>query len=895
MSDLFAWFQNYLNLSKLTAVTVPGMVVAFALILVLGPVPCQDNKACPFCASTLKPIADASATVTGGGSSQTSGASADDKSSKGNTSNKSPTTKASGAKQTKIAFIEVKSASWGDDEKLTKKEGTVESAIGDKNRAIENACKNVPQGAYAYTRRWFDGKSDPEFAVAETNDENQGKTFIPFSELNSYINSCKGQLDSATAILRKKNPPVTPPTQSSLAALNKSLDDLQDAANAADPSTASTTWVHVLRGTWGEAGVTKAADSQFPSLDDLTGGPYTQVLEKIDEQACSSIPRGIVPSSLIVLSDDGSKKDVTDEVKKANKQAQDLVRVSALLKDLNSCNADLQIVIAGLARAQSSLSSIVTQNTTDLGTLSGNLLSNQQAGERLVASDLQDKVKHKTTSLVAAQQELKAMQNASAAVQSLQTSVQGMLNQLNNPTTSATKSNAVEDVFQAIEQNLLKFLLFSLIVGQILDPLQRGAISFFGPRRSFFGAFNKVYGQWGDGEFRYGDRRLEPWVSNDAQGTIDSRADQGRDGSPPSEVAQALLRPNAAGRTFRVDRNIYDRNYAIGAGFITQNEAQIIEDDYFTQSQLTSGLMLPMLLLSVCLAIRFICCSASASQPDNRLMSVLLSSAAITFGVVLGVLLMVVTLLVGSAKYWKVFRDGITTARHGFNEARARGKERKKSRESWTSKTANKSDDPYDSLKSEQKHGEPLEIEARVSSSFSMGRLLFMSIIFIAFVALWVSATIILNLPKDYQGITSGQLAVAAMPAMTLGLLWIGGLDRLHKYYSELEARIAGNILRLQKNTEDKFIDLMSDKVAACALKEKADTLIKARQSLANCLKDIPCDDKTKDVVTGQDKSLDAVEADSSAKPTNPADQHAGSVAPPLSAADSTGDEATPE
>jgi hypothetical protein len=41
MSDLFAWFQNYLSLSKLTAVTVPGMVVAFALILVLGPIPAR--------------------------------------------------------------------------------------------------------------------------------------------------------------------------------------------------------------------------------------------------------------------------------------------------------------------------------------------------------------------------------------------------------------------------------------------------------------------------------------------------------------------------------------------------------------------------------------------------------------------------------------------------------------------------------------------------------------------------------------------------------------------------------------------------------------------------------------------------------------------------------------
>jgi len=60
MPNLFAWFQNYLNPSKLTAVTVPGMVLAFALILVLGPIPCQkkDFKSCPYCVSTLKPVKD---------------------------------------------------------------------------------------------------------------------------------------------------------------------------------------------------------------------------------------------------------------------------------------------------------------------------------------------------------------------------------------------------------------------------------------------------------------------------------------------------------------------------------------------------------------------------------------------------------------------------------------------------------------------------------------------------------------------------------------------------------------------------------------------------------------------------------------------------------------------
>ena len=61
MSDLFGWFQSYLNLAKDHCGHRAGMVIAFALILVLGPIPCRDNtKSCPYCSATLKPAADAS-------------------------------------------------------------------------------------------------------------------------------------------------------------------------------------------------------------------------------------------------------------------------------------------------------------------------------------------------------------------------------------------------------------------------------------------------------------------------------------------------------------------------------------------------------------------------------------------------------------------------------------------------------------------------------------------------------------------------------------------------------------------------------------------------------------------------------------------------------------------
>ena len=59
MSSWLSFFQSYLNPGKLAAVTVPGIVIALALVLALGPVPCQKPSACPYCSSSLTPVKDA--------------------------------------------------------------------------------------------------------------------------------------------------------------------------------------------------------------------------------------------------------------------------------------------------------------------------------------------------------------------------------------------------------------------------------------------------------------------------------------------------------------------------------------------------------------------------------------------------------------------------------------------------------------------------------------------------------------------------------------------------------------------------------------------------------------------------------------------------------------------
>jgi hypothetical protein len=63
--------------------------------------------------------------------------------------------------------------------------------------------------------------------------------------------------------------------------------------------------------------------------------------------------------------------------------------------------------------------------------------------------------------------------------------------------------------------------------------------------------------------------------------------------------------------------------------------------------------------------------------------------------------------------------------------------------------------------------------------------------------------------------------------------LWVAGLDRLHKYYSELQARIGGNILRLESTMEEKLFDLLSDEKTSCALKSKFDQTVNARSRLS--------------------------------------------------------------
>jgi hypothetical protein len=338
-----------------------------------------------------------------------------------------------------------------------------------------------------------------------------------------------------------------------------------------------------------------------------------------------------------------------------------------------------------------------------------------------------------------------------------------------------------------------------------------------GPRRNFFRALNLVYGQSGEGEFRYGERRLYPWVEDLGHIVL------------ATDANEAELRPNDAGRKFGEgaivqplpvqafemrDRNVYDKNYAIGAGYITAKEASAIEDEYYAQSQITSGLILPMLILSGCIAIRMICCSTptaaqnTTTTPSYVAGNIFLVFSATSFGVTLGIGLMLSLLLLTSQRYWTAFAEGrrkfvrhARTLRFSFSQA----------------------DDSYN----------------HEDSSLTARRLLFFIAIAIGFAVCWVVAILKeLNAPEPLPAnglrnyLSWLDLLVILAPTLLMGPLWIAGLDRLHKYYSELSARIAGNILRLNMNTEQKMVDLITNPVATAKLKENIAESLKNKEMI---------------------------------------------------------------
>jgi hypothetical protein len=786
MSAWLTWFQNYLNPSKLIAVTVPGMVVAFALVLVLGPVPCRQKAACPYCTSQLKPV-EGDATQSPQNQAQ------------GNDANPQP------AKQP-------------------------ENAAPTPAKQPEKPAQQSDVGAQA--------KTNPlaacEFPDPSTKGIDGGSTILCVRVSKQTIRD-ESTIEDINGLITLANAPIAPQQKSrDVQQLEKALnllpvEQLQDASSGSNPSPKK---------------VPGADDGTSPGRD---GGP------------CSVLPSFVVASSLAAV----NQKGIKAAQKAADNAGQLLVRFDSFQAAVRACNARLQVANASLQQNNGALQAFITQAGGDLTGLSTNLASAQNAGEVLVAESLERRIGDKRRLLAWAQGKQTAIKNCTNALAALQGRVTTMVQLGTTAPTDASKSTSpVQDVLAAIQDNLIKFLVLSLIIGQILDPLQRGVVSFFGPRRKFFEAFNLVYGQAGDGEFRYGDRRLLPWIRRDGTILPDPRAEA----TLNIDANAAELRANAAARAFVKDRNVYDRNYAVGAGYISESDAKMIEDNFYTQSQITSGLIFPMVLLSICLGIREVCCTAALSK-DYFTSSVVIF-LVLPFAVILSGLITLIGLMLSSGKYsqlvgaslknyffWTpndpINDAGVDSARKKRLDAQKRwdpiekeirDKHGVESRFDMYNLIA-KADDHVKGAKwaldeSEMALRASEERRDRAKRERQLGRWRQLVMVGIGVVLFVIG---LCELLVRAHGIGRGDFVLIMLPTLTVFPLWIAGLDRLHKFYSELQARIAGNILRLEATTEQKFIDLLADDTAACAMKAKFKSMVQARRDLDTLLRNRNC------------------------------------------------------
>jgi len=775
MSDLFAWFQNYLSLSKIAAVTVPGMIVAFALILVLGPIPCVDtSKSCPFCSPTLKPPSPPA---------ETSGLMS--------LSPKTLTFVAGGKEPRELKLTSPRnvdlstmavSLSGHDKDLFTFKTNCKDpKVLGPGKDCTVDVTFEEP----FFSLGWFRPRSIPIFLASlsvQANDPLSGDraeaTALlvwgsnPSSVRNLSAANSQKTKSARTTVVTSSGPWLKAGTDATAASDQETTPSSPSSSNnVAPPSRES------LLGQF-----ENLLPRQFKPLEPLP------LLHNLNE-SCRNMPLYILPNSRPPAEKSDSKTNDGSKSKAGAPQyTEETTRsVEEILSTADSCYGNLARYDEELQKESAKQQVVSSQDTTDLGTLSSNLVTAQNSGDRLVEHDLIQKINLKKKEIQDAQEYSKTLTQADSYVATLSSQVASIrnlaLSQANSapPAPSSTPSAAM-DVFRTIEQNLIKFLLFSLILGQILDPIQRGLVSFFGPRRNILEVFNDVYGQKGDGEFRYGDRRIPPWtLPEDFQAKFSPPETPKEADKITKQADDEGLRFGPADFAFLRNRNIYDQNYAIGAGYISQSEFNGIFNEYYTQSQITSGMILPLIILPVCIGIRIICCATLVPTGGSGWLLAVPICGAMYIGVLLGLGLTFLVTSLGSRAYGRI-------------------------------------------------------LHALVQSLFSKSRKMTMRLMIIVAMLIVLFFFFLLTMYANANVLDWDVLPIVGLPCVFLCPLWVSGLDRLHKYYSELQARIGGNILRLQQSTQQKMIDQINQSESLVPLQQNLKQAADSNKELADFL-----------------------------------------------------------
>jgi hypothetical protein len=695
---------------------------------------------------------------------------------------------------------------------LVKAKATPSAAIADQSATQPKADPGKPTQTISSTAaaaKKVDQKSTQDKKTPEPNP-------APLTDQNpTQLKAHPGESAKVSAPDKKKGSQAssgTPETPNQEITLTASLSGNPTALTVKtntkdDKSTLAQNTVITSSAGWKRSAITfsstpgdgKSKDSFYDRLNRLIpafpklGSNQAQVAS-----SCATFPLYVVSNSHppATKPSDKDKAGTDDKPKPGQPQYLDETArsVEEVLTISDACAASLTNLDGNLQAEIARRKDLSSQALSDLTALSTALTAAQSSGAQLVERDLRARRDAKKAELEKTEFDVKLLTQGEADVAALLSQVSQTRTSVVNQVTAApatpdaSKTSTVTDVFQTIEQNLLKFLLFSLIMGQILDPIQRGLVSFVGPRRDVFEIFNEVYGQMGDGEFRFGDRRVPPWTDRDTYLPRIERLKKGEriltesvkanyalnqalraddlytagDPSPETvkavrDVAQAWvgkeatdqeiedfrdLRISSADVVYTSNMNIYDQNYAIGAGYISQSEFNNIYNDFYTQSQLTSGLILPLLILSVCIGIRVVCCATAAVTGAGSWWLIVSIVGAMYIGALGGLMLQAVVSNFGSIKYRRVATVFFWNVRGEL-------------------------DAHQDRL---QRH-------------------------FVGWM-IGVGVILLLIMLANINVLNPEFLPLIMGPCLFLWSLWIAGLDRLHKYYSELQARIAGNILR---------------------------------------------------------------------------------------------------
>jgi membrane protein implicated in regulation of membrane protease activity len=307
------------------------------------------------------------------------------------------------------------------------------------------------------------------------------------------------------------------------------------------------------------------ANQYYKTLSSVANTPLT---------ACSQLPEYIVSSSRL-KSDKETVKNLGDL---------EAIDPGSLLEDFDRCNSALTAAQTELNIKEAAKSDVISTLRGNLTKLNAALADAKAALNSTLERSLAGKVETARNDLEGATRDDSDLKSAVTAVGKLIDQVsdsrKGILSDASTAIPAETPVKTTwQTAAQALGGNVLIFLLVSMLVGQLIDPIQRAIVSQDPIRGLTFPFLNDLYREdQPTGSIRFGDQRY------------------------------AITRKEDVKPLLEREPNLLEPSYAIGRGLLTQAEYSSLQDKYYTQSQITTGLMLPSALLALVIYIRLLCC-----------------------------------------------------------------------------------------------------------------------------------------------------------------------------------------------------------------------------------------------------------------------------------------------